>query len=409
MSSRDKYLFSENLLYDVLSRREEEMFREIDTIEGNRLLNTSVEDLCDYFVQKYKFEVPRLLEEGITVDQQEVPIDVSKDPRRYILDRSQPYYIRGTAVTYFVPFEGDAELFRYRPSTYTFISPMGRISENELILTYPTLEHDANAIKSAFQKDVSDIKWYLTQVESDVSRFNSSLRIKARERIEARRQKLLKDQGLVAALGFPLRKREDAPRTYIIPTVRRKVIPMPAASTAQFVPEPTLDMQEYEHILSVINNMVAVMERSPQAFKGMNEEDLRQHFLVQLNGHYEGQATGETFNFEGKTDILIRVEGKNIFIAECKFWRGPESLKKAIDQLLNYASWRDTKTALLIFNRGKEFSRVLAQIPEVVKRHSNFKRELHYHSETGFRFVLHHRDDANRELILTILAFDVPA
>jgi hypothetical protein len=60
----------------------------------------------------------------------------------------------------------------------------------------------------------------------------------------------------------------------------------------------------------------------------MKEEDLRQHFLVQLNGQYEGRATGETFNFEGKTDILIRAERKNIFIAECKFWDGPDSLTK---------------------------------------------------------------------------------
>jgi hypothetical protein len=37
--------------------------------------------------------------------------------------------------------------------------------------------------------------------------------------------------------------------------------------------------------------MVGVMERSPHAFKDMGEEDLRSQFLVQLNGHYEGQAT----------------------------------------------------------------------------------------------------------------------
>jgi len=99
-----------------------------------------------------------------------------------------------------------------------------------------------------------------------------------------------------------------------------------------------------------MQNMVTVIERSPSAFKNMQEEDIRQHFLVQLNGQYEGQATGETFNLEGKTDILIRVEGKNIFIAECKFWKGPESLKKAIDQLLDYTTWRDTKTAIVVFN-----------------------------------------------------------
>ena len=43
------------------------------------------------------------------------------------------------------------------------------------------------------------------------------------------------------------------------------------------------------------------------------KRDLRQHFLVQLNGQYEGQAVGETFNYEGKTDILIRSEGKKPF------------------------------------------------------------------------------------------------
>jgi hypothetical protein len=49
---------------------------------------------------------------------------------------------------------------------------------------------------------------------------------------------------------------------------------------------------------------------------------------VQLNGQYQGQATGETFNHVGKTDILIRHENKNVFVAECKFWGGYEGLKK---------------------------------------------------------------------------------
>lgn len=84
-------------------------------------------------------------------------------------------------------------------------------------------------------------------------------------------------------------------------------------------------------------------ERSPKAFEQMGEEDLRSHFLVQLNGQYEGRATGETFNFQGKTDILIREGDRNVFIAECKFWHGEKQLLETIDQLLSYLSWRDTK------------------------------------------------------------------
>lgn len=118
------------------------------------------------------------------------------------------------------------------------------------------------------------------------------------------------------------------------------------------------------------------MERSPNAFSGMTEQDLRQHFLVHLNGQYEGQATGETFNFEDKTDILIRAVGRNIFIAECKFWDGPASLVAAINQVLSYTAWRDTKIALLIINRGKNLSAVLAKIPDALNAHPNFVREI---------------------------------
>jgi hypothetical protein len=210
-------------------------------------------------------------------------------------------------------------------------------------------------------------------------------------------------------LGYPIKVAEGVPATYTVPSVKKKVtIQKPRATATPFVPDPELDMQNYEEILKIVSNMVLVMERSPHAFATMDEPDLRQHFLVQLNGHFEGEATGETFNYEGKTDILIRSGGKNIFIAECLIWRGEKYLLEKIDQLLGYASWRDTKTALLVFNKGGNFTKVLAEIPEIVKKHSNFKRQVEYKSESGFRFVLSHRDDVNRELILTVLGFNVP-
>ena len=151
-----------------------------------------------------------------------------------------------------------------------------------------------------------------------------------------------------------------------------------------------------------------MLERSPQTFKDMEEEQLRDQFLVPLNSHYEGQSTGETFNSCGKTDILIRVNDKSIFIAECKIWRGPKFLSNALDQLLGYTTWRDTKTALIIFNRNKNLSNVLNQIEPVVLEHSNCKKSLKYDKETGFRFIFGHPSDSNREIIITVLVFDVP-
>jgi hypothetical protein len=215
---------------------------------------------------------------------------------------------------------------------------------------------------------------------------------------------------MAASLGYPIKQRGDVSNTYAAPVVRKKLpIQRPIASSSPFKPEPTLPMEEYAHILKTLSNMTLVMERNPKAFAGMKEEALRTHFLVQLNAQYEGQATGETFNYEGKTDILVRIEGSNIFIAECMFWEGPDSLSKKIDQLLGYASWRDSKTAIIIFNRNKNMSAVLMQIPDTVKGHANCKSQVsNYKNETGFRFLFGQKNDRNRELNLTVLVFDVP-
>jgi len=122
----------------------------------------------------------------------------------------------------------------------------------------------------------------------------------------------------------------------------------------------------------------------------------------------KGTATGETFNVNGKTDILLRANGRNVFIAECKFWKGPKHFRETIDQLLGYTAWRDTKTAILVFNRGTSMSTVLQGIQAETTSHTNFKRQIDWKHESGFKYIFHHNGDTNREFTLTVLVFDVP-
>ena len=79
---------------------------------------------------------------------------------------------------------------------------------------------------------------------------------------------------------------------------------------APFKPEPTLEEADYKHILGIMDNMTTVMERSPHVFVKMGEEDIRQHFLVQLNSQDQGQAAGETFNAAGKNRYPDPVGGQ---------------------------------------------------------------------------------------------------
>ena len=250
---------------------------------------------------------------------------------------------------------------------------------------------------------------HLAWIRKDVDAFNLNLPSHADNAIESRRNRILNNQNRAASLGIPLKARADNTKTYAEPSIKRKVTPtLPPATSLPYEPEPILDDENYDHILNVIQNMALVMERSPSAFKTMKEEDLRQHFLVQLNGQFEGIATGETFNVSGKTDILLRVNSRNIFIAECKYWNGQKHYKETIDQLLGYTAWRDTKTAILIFNRGTNMSTVLSGITRETEKHLNYKRMIDWKHESGFRYVFHQNGDVNREMILTVLVFSVP-
>ena len=198
---------------------------------------------------------------------------------------------------------------------------------------------DADRLRAKIDSDLTEIKNALAYLKASAAKLDTALGGDARLRIEARKAKLLKDRNLIGDLGFNLKERAGSPRTYAAPAVRRKIAPAPPAAAAEpYKPEPILPDSDYENILVILERMVEVMECSPNDFAHMGEETLRSHFLVQLNAQYEGQATGETFNYEGKTDILVKSEGRNVFVAECKFWRGAKQHIKTIDQLLGYLS-----------------------------------------------------------------------
>ena len=407
--NNEKLLFCDVNWHDVVDNQISDLHSEIDSIPANRLLNTSVDDLADHMTEKYRVEVPVIDKQNINVEQHEIQIDVSQDAFRYIIDRSRPFYVPGTSIIVNVPFCGDFNMFPIRPTTYDFNPPRAMVHEDRLTLNITGTNLVDEQVRAEIDRRLDDINSYLERQRQDSQGFNGQLSARVRDHIQRRREKLLADQNLVANLGFPIKQRLEAPKTYNAPEVRRRMkTAMPAAAGTPYKPEPALDIIDYEHILSVMTNMAHVMERSPSAFESLDEEALRSHFLVQLNGHYEGQATGETFNYQGKTDILVRVDDRNVFIAECKYWGGPKKLTETIDQLLGYASWRDTKTAIVVFNRRKNFSYVLETIQEAMRDHPNFKRELEPVSDSAFRYSFAHRDDPNRELMLTVLAFDVP-
>lgn len=387
----------------------QKMRQEVEMLDENRLLNTAPDDLKRYLIEKHSVTPITLLRDQWYADHKDARVDVRHDRMRWIDDRSRPAMVPGERLEVRIPFDGESELFYAKANTFTMNPPRSAIEGNELVLRYESPADQAQDIRPLVDRALADIEQYLGWQRGMIDVHNSSLPGAAEQAIRQRRERLLAQSRRAAALGIPVRRRDDAPKTYAVPTVRKKAAPsLPPAGAAQFAQEPAWAMEQYEQALKIMQDMTLVMERSPNAFKTMDEEALRQHFLVQLNGQFEGKATGETFNMAGKTDILLREGERNVFIAECKFWKGPKAFGEAIAQLLGYATWRDSKTAILVFNRGTETSTVLAGVDATVKAHANFKRAENWPHESGFRYVLHGNDDKNRELIVTVLVFHVP-
>ena len=308
-----------------------------------------------------------------------------------------------------VPFLGDKDLFTYSPTGIPINAPRAEVYTGYIEFRYQAPSHDLSSMVSDFQWDERLTKQMVVQVNERVEGHNRRLGEHIDHVIEARREKLRADDEALGALGFNIRRHDHVPATYDLPIIQKTIQlpPPPLKPVAVPAPDPAISARIYDEILKVLASMSLAVERSPTAFARIQEEHLRDWFLVALNGHFHGDATGETFNNEGKTDIMIRVGGAPIFIAECKFWGGEKILLETIDQLLGYLTWRDSKAAILVFSRNADFTAVLRQIPEVVKKHTHFVREVS-RAETSFRFHLRNKTDPAREHLVTLLAFNIP-
>jgi len=393
-------MFSNQDISNLTDGHAQEASHAVQKMPPDKLLNTPTEDVLSALVESHSFTAP-------TLKREEAYVDGPHDIEIRKMDFGREIRLRGTLLALVVPFDGEAGLFYMNPNRYGH-AIRANLHNNNIILTVRGTNLQAQHVNSVLENQLAEVEQMLTLQRAMADHHRSALPQRLRPLIEERKRKLLSDRQMVAALSFPIRSRRDAPKTYVAPVARKRIQTSTVITTAPFVPEPTLEEGVYREILGVVEGMAHVMERSPTTFTTIGEEDLRQHFLVQLNGQFEGTASAETFNYKGKTDILIRDKDRNLFIAECKFWTGPKAFIETIDQLLGYLSWRDTKAAIIIFNRNKDFSAVLQSIREAAEAHSAKKRGPATESESRFRYVFGNPTDPHREIIITVLAFDIP-
>jgi hypothetical protein len=190
----------------------------------------------------------------------------------------------------------------------------------------------------------------------------------------------------------------------IINALLRSGPSLPALNTENLT---IVNEDTYFRIIDYIVLLGKNLENYKDLHDKFNEERYRDYFLPFLNAvspHYS--AKGEVFNRLGKTDILVcDKQGNNLFIAECKIWKGEACLLNGVNQLLNtYVNWRDEKTAIIIFNRHvRQFSELVVTATEAMKHHPLFEHTTGQRSEASWSYLFRHPHDKNRLIRLELV------
>lgn len=367
-----------NYFNDYARNKYEQLYNEIRNQPEDFILNVDETEYSTQLLKKYECE-------PITIHFDKGSIDIINN-----------------IITYYLPFEGNWELLKYRPDHYSFTTTVF-IKENCICFNIPYTDERFKSYKKTQEKK---IKKQYKNLEKEINDYNSSLPLKISNIFKEYKNEIINRRKDLESLGIPLRNNKT--QTYTV-QIFKKDKPSPLKyKLSENKLEPTVSQEDYNTILEIIYNKGREFERLHSTYNNKNEEELRDEIISTLAPLLKESVTGETYNKKGKTDILIRHKNTNIFIAECKIWRGIKSYCAAIDQLLSYLTWRDTKTALIIFVYKKEIIQILEKIKTQTQNHKNCIEEHEPSAESWFNYTFHLNSDENCKIKLAVLIFYIP-
>jgi hypothetical protein len=395
--TRNITLFRTKEFREVKSEKLRQVETEIENENPDRISGVEKDEYVDYIISKYRIE-------PVEIDLDAAQIDVED-------------FSRDETPELVIPVSGNTDLLGYTPSRRTMnYSCSGTLDGNELrveIVNSGRRGRTGEKLNKEIGRVKTHIEDRLEYLRSNIRSYHQELERKAESRFESRREEIREQREILGSLDVPLRKDEDTPDTFAIdgPIQREQISlepPEPEHETAG-QPAPTVAESTYKDVLNVISDVGRGFERSPRLFNDLEEEDLRDHILFVLEQNFEGTATGETFNKEGKSDILLRADdGTNVFVAECAIWGGEKYYSGKIDQLFRYLTWRDSKTAVILFVQNEQMEPVREQIESGAESHEAFVEAVEQPDESWWQYRFCFPDDPDRELDLAVLAFHIP-
>jgi len=365
-SSGSLQIFAEGELSQFLASLHEEIKTTVKSETPEYLLNVNEDEHLQHLLGRFRLEPLQIHFDKAFASPREEMIAAERFPGSSFSVQSGEKYPK-QVFRYYIPYEGTEELLKCIPNPRIMWTNEVELKDGNICFDIIDFYGDAARVKSKAESIIKPMGQQLENVMKQVNAYNEQVTNFIKEVITKRKAELQSQIRVAGSLGVPIRKSAHVPETFRIPEVRRKVIPKPTVPEGAGMPEPTIGDDIYQEILKVIHDTGKVFERLPNTYADKDEEALRDHLILILEPHFEIGTTGETFNKSGKTDILMRYETSNVFVAECLWWDGSKKYLEKIDQLLGYLTWRDSKTAIVCFVGRKDFSHILSEITETTK------------------------------------------
>lgn len=378
---------------------------EINNNTKEYLLKVEEQEYIDYLVNKYTVE-------PLSVDYSSEFIPEPTKTQEWVNDQAygRQYRVEVYSFTISYKYTGSGVLFKVRPDEFRMTSRLITINENDSTVSFVFKMDQKNS--EIFNKTKTDYRDHafmnLSNANKVAENWNRSVLGIVTSSFRAAKDRYLKENDFFAAINVKIDKATEG--FFSAPSIKKKLIPHPSISKSkEFSSVPSMSKEMYEDVLKIIYQFGKSMERKPSTYHNKDEEALRDQFLLLLETRYDSTtASGETFNRGGKTDIILKysVDGSNLFVAECKFWHGSSEFLQAISQLFErYLTWRDSKTALVLFVKSKEFTKTLETIKSDVKTHPYYISDNGFRGESSFSYVFSLPQDKDKKVLLEIIAF----
>jgi len=198
-------LFSKIDLYSVETNQIEKAKGAARAIPESRLKTADDDALTKGIIEKFAMEVPTVDWDQASVSRKEVQVDLMHQhgTRAFYQGRSVP--ASGEKVTVTVPYAGDGEYFRIRPSSYTMNPPRAKISPMSLLFEYQGQQVNIEQAKREYENVKAEITKYLATLANDLRSANEKLAAGIRPIVQEKRKRMEHGEANLAGFGLPIK------------------------------------------------------------------------------------------------------------------------------------------------------------------------------------------------------------